>query len=70
MNKSRTTALIVLFMIACGYVIAEGADWHNLGVFGPYVYYYDSESVRHESNGINVWVKYVVTSEESRNWVL
>ena len=70
MNKSRTTALIVCFMIACGSAIGEGADWCNLGVFGPYVYYYDSESVRHESNGINVWVKYVVTSEESRNWVL
>lgn len=38
-------------------------------MFGPYAYYYDSESVRSESNGINVWVRYVVTSEESRNWV-
>lgn len=58
------------FLIVFGHASVEGADWRSLGVFGPYAYYYDSESVRPESIGINVWVRYVVTSEESRNWVL
>jgi hypothetical protein len=70
MNTSRVIMLAVGFLIVFGCAYVEGADWRSLGVFGPYAYYYDSESVRAESNGINVWVKYVVISEESRNWVL
>ncbi|MGA3209440.1 MAG: surface-adhesin E family protein [Syntrophales bacterium] len=69
-NWPKSIAVVIGLLAIFAYARVEGADWRSFGVFGPYAYQYDSESVNFEAGRIKVWVDYFVTSNESRDWVI
>lgn len=66
----RPTMVVVALFVSFVYTGIANADWQYFGLFGPYAYYYESGSAHRESDIGKVWVKYSVTNEEARKWVL